>query len=258
MPPAFRSPTAAGTWCAPSPWCSTATCRPTRTAHAFPGSSDTVGGMNSSLAITALLMGLVGGPHCVALCGADCAGIARAGAPRSTQALLAFQGSRITGYALMGAVAGGSVQGLAWVGEHSAVLRPVWTMFHVAALLLGAVLLWQARQPAWVDRLGQRVWRRVRPAMCALGPRAPYQLGVASRRAWGSGGRGGGGRGGRGGGGGGGGVWGGGGSGGAGRTGPGGAARGESRGESPALLFPGSPSTGSAILRLTAAWRCLL
>jgi sulfite exporter TauE/SafE len=134
--------------------------------------------MNSSLAVTALLMGLVGGPHCVAMCGAACAGIARAGAPRSTQALLAFQGSRVAGYALMGALAGGSVQGLAWIGEHTAVLRPVWTMFHVAALLLGAVLLWQARQPAWVERLGQGVWRKARPAMAALGPRAPFVLGV--------------------------------------------------------------------------------
>jgi sulfite exporter TauE/SafE len=51
-------------------------------------------------------------------------------------------------------------------------------MFHVAALLLGAVLLWQARQPAWVDRLGQGVWRKARPAMAALGPRAPFVLGV--------------------------------------------------------------------------------
>lgn len=133
--------------------------------------------MNSSLAITALLMGLVGGPHCVAMCGAACAGIARAGAPRSTQALLAFQGSRIAGYALMGAIAGGSVQGLAWLGEHTAVLRPVWTMFHVAALLLGAWLLWRARQPAWIDGVGQGVWRRAKPVMARLGPRAPWVLG---------------------------------------------------------------------------------
>lgn len=133
--------------------------------------------MNSSLAVTALLMGVVGGPHCVAMCGAACAGIARAGAPRGTQALLGFQGSRIAGYALMGALAGGSVQGLAWMGEHTAVLRPLWTMLHVATLLLGAVLLWQARQPAWVDRLGQGVWRKARPTLAALGPRAPFVLG---------------------------------------------------------------------------------
>ena len=134
--------------------------------------------MQISMAVTALFMGLVGGPHCVAMCGAACAGIGRAAGARSTQALLSFQLSRMTGYALFGAFAAGSVQGLAWLGTNTAVLRPVWTIFHVAALLLGAVLLWQARQPAWIETLGQNVWRRARPAMAALGPRAPVVLGL--------------------------------------------------------------------------------
>ena len=33
--------------------------------------------MQTALAGTALLMGLVGGPHCVAMCGAACAGVIR-------------------------------------------------------------------------------------------------------------------------------------------------------------------------------------
>lgn len=135
--------------------------------------------MQTSMAITALFMGLVGGPHCVAMCGAACAGIARAAGPRSTQALVGFQLSRMLGYAAFGAFAAGSVQGLAWLGTNTAVLRPVWTMFHVAALLLGAVLLWRARQPAWIETLGQNVWRRARPALATLGPRAPMVLGMA-------------------------------------------------------------------------------
>ena len=95
--------------------------------------------MQTSMAFTALFMGLVGGPHCVAMCGAACAGIARAANGRGTRALLTFQASRMAGYALFGAFAAGSVQGLAWLGTHTAVLRPVWTSFHVAALLLGLV-----------------------------------------------------------------------------------------------------------------------
>lgn len=134
--------------------------------------------MQTSMAITALFMGLVGGPHCVAMCGAACAGIARAAGDRGTSALLSFQFSRMLGYALFGALAAGSVQGLAWLGTNTAVLRPVWTMFHVAALLLGAVLLWQARQPAWIESLGQNVWRKARPVLGSLGPRAPVVLGI--------------------------------------------------------------------------------
>jgi len=131
------------------------------------------------MAITALLMGLAGGPHCVAMCGAACAGISRAAGERSTRALWSFQLSRMVGYALFGAFAAGSVQGLAWLGTNTAVLRPVWTMFHVAALLLGAVLIWQARQPAWIENLGQTLWRKARPVMTSLGARAPVVLGVA-------------------------------------------------------------------------------
>ena len=48
--------------------------------------------MQTSMAITALFMGLVGGPHCVAMCGAACAGTGRAAGARSTQALLSGDG----------------------------------------------------------------------------------------------------------------------------------------------------------------------
>jgi sulfite exporter TauE/SafE len=134
--------------------------------------------MQTSMALTALFMGLAGGPHCVAMCGAACAGIGRAAGARSTPALWTFQLSRLLGYSLFGAFAAGSVQGLAWLGTNTAVLRPVWTMFHVAALLLGAVLIRQARQPAWIENLGQTVWRKARPVMSSLGPRAPVVLGM--------------------------------------------------------------------------------
>ncbi len=135
--------------------------------------------MQTSMALTALFMGVAGGPHCVAMCGAACAGISRAAGERSTQALWTFQFSRMLGYGLFGAFAAGSVQGLAWLGTNTAVIRPVWTMFHVAALLLGAVLIWQARQPAWIDQLGQSIWRKARPVLTRLGRKAPVALGVA-------------------------------------------------------------------------------
>ena len=130
------------------------------------------------MAITALFMGIVGGPHCVAMCGAACAGISRAAGERSTRALWTFQFSRMLGYSLFGAFAAGSVQGLAVLGTNTIAIRPVWTMFHAAAFLLGLALIWQARQPAWIDSLGQSLWRKARPVLTRLGPRAPIVLGV--------------------------------------------------------------------------------
>lgn len=135
--------------------------------------------MQTSMAVTAFFMGLVGGPHCVAMCGAACAGISRAAGERGTRALLSFQVSRMVGYALFGAIAAGSVQGLALLGANTVAIRPVWSMFHAAAFLLGVVLIWQARQPAWIESLGQNLWRRARPVLNKLGAKAPFILGVA-------------------------------------------------------------------------------
>lgn len=135
--------------------------------------------MQTSMAVTALFMGLVGGPHCVAMCGAACAGISRAAGERSTQALWSFQFSRMVGYSLFGAFAAGSVQGLALLGTNTIAIRPLWTMFHAAAFLLGLILIWRARQPAWIETLGQGVWRKARPVLNRLGAKAPFVLGVA-------------------------------------------------------------------------------
>ena len=92
-------------------------------------------------------MGLVGGPHCVAMCGAACAGIGQAAGPRKNTAILGFQLGRVVGYSALGAVAAASMQGLGWLTIQSSALRPVWSMFHVAAFLLGLVLLLRAQQP---------------------------------------------------------------------------------------------------------------
>ena len=100
--------------------------------------------MQLSLALTALMMGLVGGPHCVAMCGAACAGIGQAAGTHKNTALWTFQIGRVVGYSAMGALAAASLQGLGWLTIGSAALRPVWSMFHVAALVLGLLLVWQA------------------------------------------------------------------------------------------------------------------
>ena len=117
--------------------------------------------MQATLAATALLMGLAGGPHCVAMCGAACAGMGRTQAGQSARVLWVFQAGRLLGYSALGALAAMSMQGLGWLSVHSAALRPVWTLFHVAAALLGLMLLWQARQPVWLEDSARKVWKGV-------------------------------------------------------------------------------------------------
>ncbi|HEU4709258.1 MAG TPA: sulfite exporter TauE/SafE family protein [Methylophilaceae bacterium] len=117
--------------------------------------------MELSLALTALLMGITGGPHCIAMCGGVCAGLNQQSGSRT---LLNFQVGRILGYATLGGLAAFSVQGIAWLSSHSAALRPLWVFFHVLILAWGVVLVMQARQPLWAERLGKQIWAYIRRA----------------------------------------------------------------------------------------------
>jgi uncharacterized protein len=123
--------------------------------------------MEGALLWTALWMGLSGGPHCAAMCGAACTGIGR-----SPRGLLQFQCARVVGYAALGAVATLSLQGIGWLANALHGARTLWTLFHLAALLLGLTLLVQGRQPLWLNDFGTRTWARVRPR-AAGGLRAP-------------------------------------------------------------------------------------
>jgi sulfite exporter TauE/SafE len=134
--------------------------------------------MQTSLAVTALLMGLAGGPHCVAMCGAACAGIGQAAGPRKNAAMWSFQVGRVLGYSTLGAVAAASMQGLGWLTVQSAALRPVWTLFHVATLVLGMLLLWKAQQPVWLEQAGRKIWSGARSLAQGRGRGAPLVIGV--------------------------------------------------------------------------------
>lgn len=134
--------------------------------------------MQSSLALTALLMGLAGGPHCIAMCGAACAGIGHAAGPRKNRAMLGFQSGRILGYAALGALAAASMQGLGWLTVQSAALRPVWTLFHVATMVLGLLLVWQAQQPVWLEQAGRKIWSLARSLAFGRGRGAPLVIGA--------------------------------------------------------------------------------
>jgi sulfite exporter TauE/SafE len=119
--------------------------------------------MNWGLAGTALLMGLVGGPHCLAMCGAACGGVIRGVGAKPVRGMWTFQGGRLLGYTVAGAAAGLAVQSFAWLSSHTAALRPAWTLFHFAVLAWGLMLLAQARQPQWVENAGRGIWQRIRP-----------------------------------------------------------------------------------------------
>jgi sulfite exporter TauE/SafE len=117
--------------------------------------------MNTSLLATAGVMGLVGGPHCLAMCGAACVGVSHWSPHRVLSPLLLFQLGRLIGYALLGAVVAGSMQALGWMTVHSTALRPVWSMVHIAALVIGLMLMIRAEQPVWLSNAASGVWHKL-------------------------------------------------------------------------------------------------
>ncbi|MDE2145573.1 MAG: sulfite exporter TauE/SafE family protein, partial [Burkholderiales bacterium] len=114
--------------------------------------------MSPTLLAGAVLLGLAGAPHCAAMCGAACAALAGPGGARGA----AFHAARALAYAAAGALAASGLNLLAMLGRTGPALRPLWSLVHGAALALGLLLLWQARQPAWLERLG-RVGERAAP-----------------------------------------------------------------------------------------------
>lgn len=135
--------------------------------------------MTYSLALTALMMGVLGGPHCVLMCGAACAGIGKASEGSANQAMLVFLAGRLLGYVALGVLAALSMQSLAWLTVQTAAARPVWTMLHLAAGLLGLILLWVGRQPPWLEQTARAVWLRVQGFVKNGRRLAPALLGLA-------------------------------------------------------------------------------
>lgn len=116
--------------------------------------------MSATLLASAFLLGLGGSAHCAAMCGTACHGVTG----RDPRRRLLFHAGRIGGYVGAGAVAGAAGQSLGWLAGHSAALRPVWVLFHLAVLAWGLSLLVLARQPVWVEGAARAAWQRVRPA----------------------------------------------------------------------------------------------
>ncbi len=113
--------------------------------------------MLASLFVSALVMGLFGGPHCVGMCGALCA-LQEKGQSQAQR--LRFHAGRVTGYAAMGALAAGSVQALGWSAQHSTWLKPLWMGWHVAVIAWGLVLVLSGRHPVWAQQGAKRLWQK--------------------------------------------------------------------------------------------------
>ena len=140
--------------------------------------------------VTTLLMGLAGGPHCLAMCAAPCASIAAPLARNSEQPvvwatmsgpavatlprvdvtrMVVLHVGRMASYAALGALAAVAVGGFAQGVQWAAALRPVWALMQLLVLLWGLTLLIWARQPAWMEQASRHLWSRVQQGLATRG-----------------------------------------------------------------------------------------
>ena len=108
------------------------------------------------------LVGLLGGTHCVGMCG-GIVGALSMGGPARWSMHFAYNGGRIFSYTLAGALAG--ALGAATLGlEQQWPIRQV--LFLLANLMLiglGLYLLGVTRALAFTERAGQHLWRHLQP-----------------------------------------------------------------------------------------------
>ncbi len=108
------------------------------------------------------LVGLLGGVHCVGMCG-GIVGALSLGGPSRWPLHLAYNGGRIVSYALAGALAGGlGSAGLALEGQWPVRLA-LYVFANLMLVALGLYLAGATGLLAPVERLGGVLWRRLQP-----------------------------------------------------------------------------------------------
>ena len=108
------------------------------------------------------LVGLLGGTHCVGMCG-GIVGALSMGAPARWSMHIAYNSGRILSYATAGAIAG--ALGAASLGLEGQVPARL-ILYFIANLMLvalGLYLLGVTRALALTERAGQTLWRHVQP-----------------------------------------------------------------------------------------------
>lgn len=118
--------------------------------------------MNEPLTLlSALILGLMGGVHCIGMCGGISSALGLTDASRQPQKLLAYNLGRIFSYTLMGSFA----------GLAAGLLQDQWQLFgrfmrigaNLLLILMGLYLANWWMGLSRLEQLGNRVWKKVQP-----------------------------------------------------------------------------------------------
>jgi hypothetical protein len=121
--------------------------------------------MPDSTFLALFLVGLLGGGHCVGMCGGIVGALAMQGdGGRAALPLhLAYNAGRIASYAIAGAIAG-AIGGLGLLAGPTLPLRlGLYLLASLMLVAMGLYLIGFAGALAWIERAGQGVWQRIQP-----------------------------------------------------------------------------------------------
>lgn len=136
--------------------------------------------------LTALLAGLLGGVHCVGMCGGIVAAFSfRAdGSTPPFRLHLAYNLGRVTSYTFFGALAGALGASLK-LASFLPVQHLLYGLAQVVMILLGLYLAGFNRWVLVFERAGGTLWRRVRPLFQKLLPVRSMPQALLAGMAWG-------------------------------------------------------------------------
>lgn len=108
------------------------------------------------------LVGLLGGTHCVGMCG-GIVGALSLGGPARWSMHLAYNGGRLASYVLAGALAGAVGGATLHLAGQWAIRQGFFLLANLMLIALGLYLMGLTRALALTERAGQNLWRHLQP-----------------------------------------------------------------------------------------------
>lgn len=150
--------------------------------------------MALSALIGAWMAGILGGAHCIAMCGGFLTALTGDGRPAPTRQVslsparelarrqLPYNLGRITTYALLGAAFGGAGAIALGAAEWLPLQRALYVVANLFLFALAVAIAWKRDGLAWLQRAGAALFAKVlpavRPLMARDGAPARYALGM--------------------------------------------------------------------------------
>lgn len=132
---------------------------------------------------TAFILGLLGGTHCLGMCGGIAATVS-IGAPsgrRGLGLLFGYNSGRILSYAIAGALLGS----LSWLIENPSIQLSLRTFAGIMLILMGLYIAQWWQILTWLEKAGGSIWKQISPAASKLLPVKSLSQAVALGFVWG-------------------------------------------------------------------------